>query len=45
MRDIIEGMFRIDPILVQTGLDKNTNKALYSDWNIGTDLTNVSYTA
>lgn len=43
MRDIIEWMCRIEPIQVQTGIDKNTQQALYSPWEIANDLYGVTY--
>lgn len=44
MRDIIEWLCRIDPIQVQTWINKDTQTAQYSPWEISTDLYDVPYT-
>lgn len=44
MREIIEGMFRINPIKVRTYTDKETQQINFVDWNIGSDAYDVPFT-
>lgn len=43
MRDIIEGMFRISPVEVETSKDKATWNPVYDQWIFSEDLEKISY--
>lgn len=43
MRDVIEGMFRIEPIKILTWVDKLTKKGEYIDMPFGQDVFDVKY--
>lgn len=42
MRDMIEGMFRISPVQVQTWVD-DQKRPVYEDWDFSEDLMSVNY--
>lgn len=43
MRDIIEWMFRISPIEIQTWFNKEEQKPIYWEWDIGSDVYDATY--